>query len=241
MIFDEEVAVSSDDNLPCSLLMSLSDSACRVLWFLMKSFLSSQWESLRSGEGHSAENVKAHGICWVMRPFLAHRNTESPFLLSNLKCIETSGKQTQEKLFPKHLAFRLPIALKKILRLQGVEGDEFCSEWDWKKGATQHAQQKIGPEYKLKTGDVVAVFVKAPVMKRLCWSFQPMRAHVSRSKPCSTSRHCFWGGTVYQGHGWLIVWSLDEERENYVTCSCILHSAESWFRANIFVQWWSLP
>lgn len=31
MIFDEEVAVSSDDNLPCSLLMSLSNSACRAL------------------------------------------------------------------------------------------------------------------------------------------------------------------------------------------------------------------
>lgn len=53
-----------------------------------------------------------------------------------------------------------------MLRLQGVEGDEFCSEWDWKKGATQHAQ-KIGPEYKLKAGDIVVVFVKAPVMKRL--------------------------------------------------------------------------
>lgn len=144
MIFDEEVAVSSDDNLPCSLLMSSSGSACRALWFFMKSFLSRQWESLRSGEGHGAENVKTHGICWVMRPLLAHRNTESPFLLSNLKCIKTSGKQTQEKLFPKHLAFRLPIALKKknapsargrrrwILQWMGLEerSHPACTE-DW--------------------------------------------------------------------------------------------------------------
>lgn len=116
--------VSSDDNLPCSLLVSLSNSACRALWVLMKSFLSRQWESLRSEEGHSAEKVKAHGICWVMSPSLAHRKTESLFLLSNLKFIKTSGKQTQEKLFQKHYTFRLPIPLKMKSVAMGVGGKE---------------------------------------------------------------------------------------------------------------------
>lgn len=142
MIFDEEVAVSSNDNLPCALPVSLSNSAGRALWVLMKSFISRQWESLRSEEGHSAENVKAHGICWVMRPSLAHRKTESPFYLSNYKFIKTSEKQTQEKLFCKHYAFRLPIPLEKkkekhILHQQGME-DEYCSKWDRMKGDTQH-------------------------------------------------------------------------------------------------------
>lgn len=116
--------VSSDDNLPCSLLVSLSNSASRALWVLMKSFLSRQWESLRSEEGHSAEKVKAHGICWVMRPFPAHRKIESRFLLSNLKFIKTSGKQTQEKLFQKHYAFRPPIPLKMKSTAKGVGGKE---------------------------------------------------------------------------------------------------------------------
>lgn len=44
---------------------------------------------------------------------LALRKIESSFLLSNLKFIETSGQQTEEKLFPKHYAFRFPISLKK--------------------------------------------------------------------------------------------------------------------------------
>lgn len=87
MIFDEEVAISSDNNLLCSLFISLSNSACRALSVLMKSFLSRQWESWRSEEGHSAENVEAHGICSVMRPSLVQRKMKSPFLPSNLKFI----------------------------------------------------------------------------------------------------------------------------------------------------------
>lgn len=77
-----------------------------------------------------------------MRPSLAHRKTESPFYLSNYKFIKTSEKQTQEKLFCKHYAFRLPIPLEKkkekhILHQQGME-DEYCSKWDRMKGDTQH-------------------------------------------------------------------------------------------------------
>lgn len=79
-------------------------------------------------------------------------------------------KTNTGKIIPKAFGFQASHCIekkKKILRLQGVEGDEFCSEWDWKKAATQHTQ-KVGPEYKLKAGDIVAVFVKVPVMKRLC-------------------------------------------------------------------------
>lgn len=228
MIFDEEVAVSSDDNLPCSLLMSSSDSACRALWVLRKSFLSRQWESLRSGEGHSTGNIKAHGICWVMRPSLAHRKTESSFLLSNLKCIETSGKQTQEKLQQKHSPFRLPLHWKNILYQQEAEEDEFCGEWDRKKGATQRTQETIRPECKVKAQGVVVVLVKASVMKSVLklWA---MRVYTTSSKPYSVSGNHIWGGTVSQGHGWLIVWSLDEERGLYdmlpsITFSWVLNS-----------------
>ena len=88
-----------------------------LLSVLMKSFLSRQWESLRSEEGHSAENVKAHGIRWVMRPSLAHRKIKSPFLPSNLEFMETSRKQAQEQLFWKYYAFRLPIPLKKTFSI----------------------------------------------------------------------------------------------------------------------------
>lgn len=64
-------------------------------------------------------------------------------------------------MIPKAFGFQASHCIeKKIIRLQGVERDEFCSEWDWKKGATQHAQQKIGPEYKLKVGDLSPILLK---------------------------------------------------------------------------------
>lgn len=48
----EEVAIPSDNNLLCSLLVSLSNSACRALSVFMKSFLSQaarKWKVRRSG------------------------------------------------------------------------------------------------------------------------------------------------------------------------------------------------
>lgn len=156
--------VSSDDNLPCSLLVSLSNSACRALWILMKSFLSRQWESLRSEEGHSAEKVKAHGICWVMRPSLAHRKIESLFLLSNLKFIKASGKQTQEKLFQKHYAFRLPIPLTMKLAPKWVGGKEPRRIYRRLDQSVHWRKRHCCPP------------CSSIVLKRSCWWFQPINS-----------------------------------------------------------------
>lgn len=106
MIFDEEVAISSDNNLLCSLLISLSNSACRTLLVLMKSFLSRQWESWRSEERHSAEKVEAHGICSVMRPSLVQRKMKSPFLPSNLHRKTLHRKTNTGKILQKELCFQ---------------------------------------------------------------------------------------------------------------------------------------
>ena len=53
--------------------------------------------------------------------------------------------------------------------------------------------------------------------KRWCWCFQQwtVRDYLASSKPYSVSRHHICGGTVSQGHGWLITWSLDGERRLY--------------------------
>lgn len=207
--------VSSDDNLPCSLLVSLWNSACRALWVLMKSFLSRQWESLRSEEGHSAEKVKAHGICWVMSPYLAHRKTESIFLLSNLKFIKTSGKQTQEKLFQKHYTFRLPIPLKMKSVAMGVGGKEPPRRY-------RRLDQNVPQRQKA---------LLSSLLNPLCWRGRAEDFSQSIVRVYITSRAvspALYPGihtprTVSQGRGWLIVWSLDEERGDYVTCSGIWH------------------
>lgn len=126
-----------------------------------------------------------------------------------------------------------PLHWKNILYQQGVGEDESCSESNRKEGATQHTLEKTGPECKLKAWGVI-ILLKPTVWKRSCWSQWIVRVHTTTSKLYSVSRYrvC--------GKAWLAnclepAW---REREDCMTCSNILHSAESWFRANISVQWW---
>lgn len=69
----------------------------------------------------------------------------------------------------------------------------------------------IRPECKVKAQGVVIVLVKASVTKSVL-TLWAMRVYRTTSKPCSVSTNHTWGVTVSQGHRWLIVWSLDEER-----------------------------
>lgn len=78
-------------------------------------------------------------IWWVLRPSPAHRKTKSSHPSSNLKFIETSGKQTWEKLFPKH-PFKFPTLLGENLF-------SLSKRWMWQEeGRLQRIEVRIGPE-----------------------------------------------------------------------------------------------
>lgn len=179
-----------------------------------------------------------------MRRSLAHRKIESPFLLSNLKCIKTSGKHRKNY-------------------SESIQCSGFL--WYWKRkekkktlsiskgqkkmdSAVNIMGRKEPPSIHRRGLDPTAngrhEALSSSLLNPLCWrgcaeAFSHWRARVpiTSSKPCSVSGHCMWR------RAWLAD-CLDprrREREEPMTCSDRLCLAESWFRASIFVPWCSLP